>query len=138
MRIWMVTPMPQQPQAPVRTGGGMRMKVLHSLAVGKAVVTTQRGAEGLDIWGEPPPLEFADEAEGFAWAVSALLDEPQRRADLGQRARRFVMEHFSPQAYAQRIEQIYGRMTGRSKRFEEGGPYLEKSGKFYGKRIFLG
>ena len=32
--------------APVRTGGGMRMKVLQAIAAGKAVVTTTRGAEG--------------------------------------------------------------------------------------------
>jgi glycosyltransferase involved in cell wall biosynthesis len=39
--------------APVRTRGGMRMKVLHALASGKAVVTTTRGAEG---YGNDPPF----------------------------------------------------------------------------------
>ena len=40
--------------APVRTGGGMRMKVLHAMALGKPVVTTSRGAEGLDVGGGSP------------------------------------------------------------------------------------
>ena len=34
--------------APVRSGGGMRMKVLEAIATGKAVLTTPRGAEGFD------------------------------------------------------------------------------------------
>ena len=46
--------------APLRIGGGMRMKVLHSMAMGKAVVTTPRGAEGLEIDGQHPPLMVAD------------------------------------------------------------------------------
>jgi polysaccharide biosynthesis protein PslH len=97
--------------APVRIGGGMRMKVLQSLALGKAVVTTPRGADGLDIWGQAPPLEIADNPHGFAKAVAGLLANPQQRHQLGQAARRFVDEHFSPQAYTRRIESIYARMT---------------------------
>lgn len=96
--------------APVRIGGGMRMKVLQSLAMGKAVVTTTRGAEGLDIWGKPPPLKIADDAEGFARATVALLSDGHERHVLGCAAHAFVAEHFSPQAYTRRIEETYAQM----------------------------
>jgi polysaccharide biosynthesis protein PslH len=99
--------------APVRIGGGMRMKVLHAMAAGKPVVTTPRGAEGLDIWEEPLPVEVAADAESFAQAVSKLLDDPSRRAELGRRARAFAARHYSPQAYASRIEKIYAELTAR-------------------------
>ena len=47
--------------APLRVGGGQRMKVFEALAAGKAVVTTARGAEGLLVAdGEPAPLSFAE------------------------------------------------------------------------------
>ncbi len=99
--------------APVRVGGGMRMKVLHSMALGKAVVTTPRGAEGLAIDGVPPPLVVAEDADRLARATAALLADPGRRQALGRRARAFVAEHFSPPAYARRLEAIYVELAAR-------------------------
>jgi glycosyltransferase involved in cell wall biosynthesis len=93
--------------APVRTGGGMRMKVLEALAAGKAVVTTGRGTEGFDCFDEPPPLAVADDAVSFAAAIAALLEDPARRGDLRDRARAFAERHYSPSTWAQRLQGIY-------------------------------
>ena len=93
--------------APVRTGGGMRMKVLQALAAGKAVVTTSRGSEGFDCFSEPPPLAIADDADGFAAAVAELLGDPAGRAELGHRGRAFAERHYSPGAWAARLEAVY-------------------------------
>ena len=59
--------------APVRIGGGQRMKVLHGMAAGKAVITTSRGAEGLDEAQSRGALRIADDADSFADAAAALL-----------------------------------------------------------------
>ena len=93
--------------APVRIGGGMRMKVLEALAFGKAVVTTSRGAEGLQYDGDAP-LAVADTADEIASETARLLADPGGRRALGERARAFVAEHHSPRAYAARLEQAYG------------------------------
>jgi glycosyltransferase involved in cell wall biosynthesis len=93
--------------APVRSGGGMRMKVLHALAAGKAVVTTKRGAEGLLLEDAKPPLVIADDAETIAIATSRLLDDSVARRELGEQARAFVLRRHSPQAYAARLEEVY-------------------------------
>ena len=101
--------------APLRIGGGMRMKVLHSMAIGKAVVTTPRGAEGLAIEGQQPPLVVAEEADTVAAAVAALLADAERRRRLGAAARAFVLEHFSPEAHVRRLEGVYaGLLAGQS------------------------
>jgi glycosyltransferase involved in cell wall biosynthesis len=97
--------------APVRTGGGMRTKVLQAMAYGKAVVTTTRGAEGLSLKGIQLPVATADDAEGIARAVVDLLADDGRRHALGQAARAYVAEHFSPQAYATRQEAIYAELS---------------------------
>ncbi len=97
--------------APVRTGGGMRMKVLQALAAGKAVVTTGRGVEGFDCFQIPPPLLVADGAERFAEETAALLADPPRRSELGRRARHFAEEHHSPSAWGARLEAIYEEAT---------------------------
>ena len=90
--------------APLRIGGGMRMKVLEAMARGKAVVTTGRGAAGLDAVGVQPPLILAEDAEGLADAAALLLGDESARRALGRRARDFVAEHFSADAYAARVE----------------------------------
>ena len=97
--------------APIRVGGGMRMKVLQALAAGKAVVTTSRGLDGLAWDGVAVPAVVADDADGFAVAVAELLADPARRHSLGQEARTFATTHFSPDAYARRVEGVYAELT---------------------------
>ncbi len=92
--------------APVRTGGGMRMKVLQALGAGKAVVTTSRGSEGFDCFGTPP-LAVADGAEEFASEAASLLTDGKRRRQLAQGARAFAQAHYAPDAWALRLERLY-------------------------------
>jgi glycosyltransferase involved in cell wall biosynthesis len=96
--------------APLRTGGGMRMKVLHALAAGKAVVTTPRGAEGLALAGGEPPLLVAENAEALAGEIVRLLRDQGLRRALAIRARRFAAEQHSPRAYAARSEAVYAEL----------------------------
>ena len=93
--------------APVRNGGGMRVKVLEAMALGKAVVTTPLGAEGFDVFDEEPPLAIATDAVGIADAVARLLDDADERRALGQRACEFALAHHSPEAWVKRLERIY-------------------------------
>jgi glycosyltransferase involved in cell wall biosynthesis len=92
--------------APVRTGGGMRMKVLHALASGKAVITTTRGAEGYAADG-PPPFVVADAAPAIAAATAELLGDEERRRRMGQHGRAFALEHHGPAAWAERLDATY-------------------------------
>jgi glycosyltransferase involved in cell wall biosynthesis len=93
--------------APVRTGGGMRMKVLQAMAAGKAVVTTPRGTEGYTGFGEEPPLAVAESEAEIAAATAALLADDGERRQLGQRAREFAERHHSPQAWAGRQTAVF-------------------------------
>lgn len=97
--------------APIRIGGGMRMKVLQAMAYGKAVVTTSRGAAGLEVSGARPPLEMAEDAEEFADLAAILLRSPQARLTLARQARAFVSEFHSPEAYVSRLDVIYQELV---------------------------
>jgi glycosyltransferase involved in cell wall biosynthesis len=96
--------------APIRIGGGMRMKVLQGMALGKAVVTTPRGAEGLAVNGHGAPLIVAADADSLARETAALLASNETRRRLGQQARAFVTEHYSVPAYARRLEAVYAEV----------------------------
>jgi glycosyltransferase involved in cell wall biosynthesis len=93
--------------APVRTGGGMRMKVLQAMAAGKAVVTTPRGTEGYTGFGVQPPLAVGKGEAEIAAATAALLEDDERRRQLGERAREFAERHHSPEAWAERQTAVF-------------------------------
>jgi glycosyltransferase involved in cell wall biosynthesis len=93
--------------APVRTGGGMRLKILHALAAGKPVVTTSRGSEGYAGQCRNLPFVVADDAEGIAAATAQLLGDTRRRRELGERGRAFALQHHGPEAWASRLERVY-------------------------------
>ncbi len=79
--------------APMRLGGGTRLKILEAMAIGTPVVATSLGAEGLDaVHGEH--LLIADAPEAFSEAVLALFAQPNLRRHLIQNARRLVKEKY--------------------------------------------
>jgi polysaccharide biosynthesis protein PslH len=68
--------------APLRAGGGTRLKIMEALDVGRPVVATSLGSEGMeDLVGRGVVL--ADTAAALADAVSDLLLDPSRAAALG-------------------------------------------------------
>jgi polysaccharide biosynthesis protein PslH len=69
--------------APLLAGGGSRLKILESLAHGRANVATTLGAEGLeDLVGRG--VVVADAPADFAAALVDLLTDRERAADLGR------------------------------------------------------
>ncbi len=78
--------------APLRFGGGTRLKILEAMALGTPVVSTAKGAEGL-VFREPDAVEIADDPAAFARAVVDLLEYVERRARQGQRARAAVRDY---------------------------------------------
>jgi glycosyltransferase involved in cell wall biosynthesis len=79
---------------PMRIGGGVRFKVLEALALGKAVVTTSMGADGIPLTPGQTAL-IANQPAVFAQAVITLLNDPTRRHQLGVvKGHSFVSTHF--------------------------------------------
>lgn len=79
---------------PLRVGGGTRLKVLEAMAMGKAIVTTSMGAEGLELEAGRQAV-VADGAAGMADAVADLLERPKARASLGREARALAEERYA-------------------------------------------
>ena len=78
---------------PLRIGSGTRLKILEAGAMGKAMVSTAIGAEGLDF--EPgKEILIADDPVSFARNVVDLLRDPARRKALGEAARKRVRQDY--------------------------------------------
>jgi glycosyltransferase involved in cell wall biosynthesis len=91
---------------PLRVGGGTRLKIVEAMAMGKAIVSTPLGAEGIeaipgrDLLIEGEPGRFAD-------AVNRLLTEPSLAAEIGQSARKLAVERYAWSAAARALEDFY-------------------------------
>jgi glycosyltransferase involved in cell wall biosynthesis len=72
---------------PMRFGGGSRIKIIEAWALGRPVVATPQGAEGLDA-RDGEHLLLATDAAGFAAAIRRLRDEPGLAARLVDQGRR--------------------------------------------------
>jgi sugar transferase (PEP-CTERM/EpsH1 system associated) len=90
---------------PLRIGGGTRLKIYEAMAMGKPVVSTSIGAEGLPLL-DGKDLLIADDAEQFANAVIRLLRDPDTGAKLGRHGRSVVSERFGWQRAATLFAEI--------------------------------
>ena len=79
---------------PLRIGGGTRLKIFEAMAMGKAVVSTSVGAEGLAVRSGENIL-LADTPKDFAESVISLLRDANRRQQFGTAARTLVQENYS-------------------------------------------
>lgn len=98
---------------PLRIGGGTRLKVFEAMAMGKPVVSTTLGAEGLAV-ESGNNIALADGPAALAEAVTQLLQNPPARHQMGLAARRLVEEKFSAESVARQFEQICLRAAGQN------------------------
>jgi glycosyltransferase involved in cell wall biosynthesis len=95
--------------APLRQGGGMRVKVAEALAAGKAVVATRLAVEGMAV-ADGGAVLLAESDADFAAAVAALIEDPPRRAALAGRARAWAVAHLGWQGCLAAWEDLYARL----------------------------
>ncbi len=90
---------------PFRVGSGTRLKLIESMAAGKALVSTRMGAEGFPVTAGQELL-LADGAAEMSTAVLRLLDQPEERQRLGQNAQQFA-QRYDWRVVIPRFDDIY-------------------------------
>jgi glycosyltransferase involved in cell wall biosynthesis len=130
--------------APLRMGSGTRLKLLEAMALGKAIVSTRLGAEGLssitpthhatnvhrdgplgDQTNGNPALVLVNDNDpkAFADTVVAVLRDPTRRFALGAAARALVEANYDWRVIIPRLEALYfPDQKSRAANPESGGP----------------
>lgn len=93
--------------APLRVGGGTRLKILRAMAMGKAIVATSLACEGIELSGGEVVL--ADTPEAFAEAILELWEDPVRRRKLGERGRALVETRYDWRSLVPSLEEVYAR-----------------------------
>ncbi len=96
---------------PLRSGSGTRIKIFEAMAMGKAVVSTSLGAEGLPVTHGQNILIADDPREFAGWVVRVLRDR-ELAARLGRAARLLVEKQFTWKTVASQFEAILQDTVG--------------------------
>ena len=91
---------------PLRIGSGTRLKILEALAMGKAIVSTSVGAEGLDL-KDGEEIFIADEPTTFADAVTRLLTDASLRRTVGENGRARVEQDYDWRSIGEKLHNLY-------------------------------
>lgn len=97
--------------APLRAGGGTRLKILDAWAMGMAVVSTAVGCEGLEAV-DGQNILIRDDPDAFAQAVVELLSDPVRRLSMGQHARQTAETTYDWEVIGQSMIATYVTVLG--------------------------
>jgi glycosyltransferase involved in cell wall biosynthesis len=94
---------------PLRIGSGTRLKILEAMALGVPVLTTQIGAEGLEV---VPGLHvaLAESTEMLVAEAANLLAGAGRRYALALAARKLVEERYDWDQIVKRLEAVYSEL----------------------------
>ena len=91
---------------PLHSGSGMRIKILEAMAMGKAIVSTTIGAEGIPVTNNQNIL-ISDDASSFAEAIIQLLKDEDKQALIGSNARQFIAKEFNNQSIMNELVDWY-------------------------------
>jgi len=91
---------------PLRIGGGMRLKILEAMAMGKPVISTSIGAEGIEAVDEKDII-IADDVERFVEKIIELLKDKNYRRKIAQNGEKLVKEKYRWESIVKKLEKEY-------------------------------
>ena len=92
--------------APLLSGSGIRIKIIESMAMGKAVVSTSIGAEGIN-YKHGENIMIADSQEEFVKAVSKLYRDRKFCAGIGKNAKALIIKEHDTKKIIHRLVSFY-------------------------------
>jgi glycosyltransferase involved in cell wall biosynthesis len=91
---------------PLFSAGGMRVKIIEGMAMGRAVISTSIGAEGIACT-DGRDILLANDADAFVAHMVQLTDDPERARRIGRAAHQLVVGHYSEAAIARDLSSFF-------------------------------
>jgi len=99
---------------PLKTGGGMRIKILQALAMEKAVVSTSIGCEGIEVINGKN-IYIANNEEKFAKKVVFLLNNKNERRKIGEEGIKLINKRYRWEKIVDDLEKEYKAIINENK-----------------------
>lgn len=100
---------------PILSGSGVRIKIIEGMALGKTIITTTIGAEGLDIT-DGQNIFIADTPEEFVSVIGKCVQTPDLCTIIGENAMDFVTVHHNNEIITRRITEYFQELLGSERR----------------------
>ena len=97
---------------PLFSGSGMRIKIIESMALGKTVITTMVGAEGIP-YSEFENIIIADNEPKMVESICKMYQHPEEAEEIGCNARRLVEEVYDNRKIISRLLIFYNEITSK-------------------------
>ena len=95
---------------PLLSGSGIRIKIIESMAMGRTVVTTMVGAEGIQ-YSEYENIIIADSPAKMVEVICKLLKDPMDAMRIGKNARRLVEDIYDNKKIIDRLLIFYDEIN---------------------------
>ena len=99
---------------PLLSGSGIRIKIIESMALGKTVITTMVGAEGI-LYDEEVNVIIAENKAKMAEAIRRINENPASAVEIGKAARKLVEEVYDNRKITERLLMFYDQIKPSSK-----------------------
>jgi glycosyltransferase involved in cell wall biosynthesis len=95
---------------PLLSGSGIRIKIVEAMALGRVVITTSIGAEGLDVQ-DGKHLFIANTPEEFVAIINKCVAMPDLCTIISENARHYISIHHNNAVIAQQIIDFYQQVS---------------------------
>jgi polysaccharide biosynthesis protein PslH len=95
---------------PLFSGSGMRVKIIEGLVLGKIIVSSSIGAEGIEVtdWEN---IMIADNAETFASKICILLKDSDQKEKISKKAHDFVLQNYNNNVISKKLIDFYEEIS---------------------------
>lgn len=92
--------------SPLRYGSGTRFKILEYMAMGKPIISTSKGAEGID-YTNGKDIIIEDSIDEYPRIISEMLENKKMSLSIGRSAEALVRQEYDWSAYKNKLKKIY-------------------------------
>lgn len=98
---------------PLLSAGGIRVKIIEGMALGKTIISTTIGAEGIE-YENGKQIFIADQPQEFVQAIKKLTQQPEILLSVGKNARKLVYEQFDNSVLTKKLIDFFVQTGKRS------------------------
>lgn len=94
---------------PILSGSGMRIKIIEGMAIGKVIIATTIGAEGINCTNNKNIL-IADSPKAFSAAIIKCLNDKSFCEEISKNAKALIIEQYSNESISSKMMEFFKQL----------------------------